>query len=214
MRGGYSPLLRTFALLACLALLLPAGTTAISEGEAAAAKRKRCVVVVFKRRGKTIRRCRKKPTTQRPATPAPTLTPSLPAVPAPTGAATETSEAPQPPAPPEPNREEVPQPEPERDPWFLTMHARDTGNGDFRLSPNPGTIPAGALYLSLKNEDETEHDLRLRGLSPQRDEQVIFEASSTKVLRRTRLEIEAGRYELLCGLPGHEQMRQTFGVAP
>ena len=175
------------------------------------AKRKRCEIVVFKRRGETIRRCR----LQRPKPP------KLAApVPAPAPAAPPPSAAPQPAGPPAaqpppatPAPPQAPAPPP-RDPWFLTLEAHDVGNGDFRLTPNPGTIPSGTLYLSYKNYDAGEHDLRLRGLSPARAETVVFEASSTKDLRRTKLDLEPGRYEFRCGLPGHEQMKQSFDVVP
>ena len=99
-----------------------------------------------------------------------------------------------------------------RDPWFLTMYARDAGNGDFRLHPAPGAIPAGRLVLSYKNLDETAHDLRLR--APGAPERVLFAASATHDLRRTELDLAAGDYELLCGLAGHERMRQPFVVTP
>ncbi|CAA9487460.1 MAG: hypothetical protein AVDCRST_MAG85-1030 [uncultured Solirubrobacteraceae bacterium] len=145
---------RTFAVLLLVALALPAGTTAISEEEAAAAKRKRCEVVVFKRKGKTIRRCRLIRKVRRPSNTPPALTPSLPAVPAPAGPAPEAGGAPQPTTPEPPHSEPPgtsdPQSEPTRDPWFLTMQARDVGNGDFRLLPQPRDDPGGHALPQLQ----------------------------------------------------------------
>ena len=208
---------RALAAFVVLALL-PLGGSATAEpghrAPAAKKQRKRCEVVVFTRRGKTVRRCRLK------RRPAPAAVPHAPAPAPPPEPAAPPVPAPPPPAPPAPAAgggttpppDEEPPPPPPRDPWFLTLYARDIGNGDFRLLPDPGTIPAGTLMLSYKNDDETAHDLRLRGLAPERAEELIFEASSTKELRRARLELSAGRYELRCGLLGHEDMRQELAV--
>ena len=198
------------AIVAAALVPVPAGS---ADAAATRAKPRTCEVVVFKRRGKTIRRCRLKrvaPPAPRPA-PAPPPPPSAPV------------DEPAPPAPPARPQAPPPQPAPqapppqkpaERDPWFLTLHARDVGNGDFRLTPTIGSLPAGTLHLSYKNDDASEHDLRLRGISPAIPERLIFPASSTKELREAELRLERGRYEFRCGLPGHEEMRHEFDVTP
>jgi hypothetical protein len=98
-------------------------------------------------------------------------------------------------------------PKPPRDPWYLTVHARDVGNGDFRLLPQIGDIPAGTLYLSYLNEDQTAHDLWLGDTE-------LFEPYVGDELRRTKLVLAPGTYELLCRMPGHDQMRRSFRVTP
>jgi hypothetical protein len=192
---------RRLAPFLALALLVPA-----APGDAAKRpKPKRCEVVVFQRHGRTVRRCR----LQRKATPAPKVTPlpslAAPATPPP---AVVPPAAPAPPAPAPVAAGPIvdePRAEPQRDPWFLTVHARDVGNGDFRLLPAIGDIPAGTLYLSYLNEDRTPHDLWLSGTQ-------LFEPYVGDELRRTKLELRPGTYELLCRMPGHDQMRRTFSV--
>jgi hypothetical protein len=189
----------------------PAPRAGAPAAPRAAKPRKRCEVVVFKRRGKRIRRCRLKRPEPAPPRPAPAPHPS-PAVGGPPLPAAMPGPAPAPPATPAPEARPPAQRPAERDPWFLTLHARDVGNGDFRLTPAIGSIPAGTLYLSYKNDDASEHDLRLRGLAPERPEQLIFPSSSTEDLRETELQLAPGRYEFRCGLLGHEEMRQSFVV--
>jgi hypothetical protein len=143
----------------------------------------------------------------------PKVTP-LPSVPAPPHAAPKPP-GPKPPATTSPGpttpTSTTPEQPPPRDPWFLTVHARDVGNGDFRLLPAIGDIPAGTLFLSYLNEDETAHDLWLRAGTKLTE---LFEPYVGDELRRTKLEMTPGTYELLCRMEGHDQMRRTFRVTP
>ena len=203
---------RSLAATIVAAILLPLPSSDVIEA-APQAKRKRCEIVVFKRKGKTIRRCRLK----RVAPPAPSAALAPPPSPVAVGLPQPGAPAPgpqQPPPAPQPKADAPAEQPPARDPWFLTLHARDVGNGDFRLTPAIGSIPAGTLYLGYKNDDASEHDLRLRGIDPARAEHLVFPASSTEELRETELRLEPGRYEFRCGLPGHEEMRQQFDVTP
>ncbi|HWJ43291.1 MAG TPA: hypothetical protein VNR67_07645 [Solirubrobacterales bacterium] len=113
---------------------------------------------------------------------APPATPAVVAAPAPV--------APTPPA-------AGPDPEPEAN--RLAVKA-----GEFYFVLSRPSVRAGAVTIELNNQGEDPHNLNLR---PEGDEGEPLELPETDSEQRSveSFDLPAGRYELWCSLPGHEE---------
>jgi hypothetical protein len=89
---------------------------------------------------------------------------------------------------------------------------------DFRIAVEPGLIPAGDVELVVRNQGPDTHELimvRSSGSQPplRRDGLTVDEEALDEVgavegvdphgVRRVRLHLARGRYELFCNMAGH-----------
>jgi plastocyanin len=161
--------------------LLPASTTQLQPGEAAAAectwkRQVKRVVKRVRRDGKVRRVVRRKvrwicvPLVAAPVIPPP---------------------APAPPAPP------APEPEPEAN--RLAVKAAEY----FYVLSRP-SVRAGEVTIELNNRGEDPHNLNIR---EEGDEGAPFELPETDSLQRSvsTFDLPAGNYRLWCSLPEHEE---------
>ena len=68
----------------------------------------------------------------------------------------------------------------------------------------PGTLPAGELILTLSNQGFEDHNLRFFLIEA---DSVVWETASDVVAGETRvveLELEPGRYTVMCDVAGHD----------
>ena len=92
---------------------------------------------------------------------------------------------------------------------------------DHRFNPETIEVPAGkTVTLRLKNMDETEHDLEVRGFVPSVSsggghgsghvaERAMNVAVHTQARKTASVEFRAdekGSYQVFCSIAGHEQM--------
>ena len=91
---------------------------------------------------------------------------------------------------------------------------------NMRFVPDVIQVPAGQeVTLRLKNLDENEHDLEIKGLTPANQaggghggehessspEAVAVHAQAKKTASIKFMEDTPGTYEVVCTVPGHEQ---------
>jgi len=73
---------------------------------------------------------------------------------------------------------------------------------EYRLNPSRRVVPAGVLVIQVKNIGQDDHDLAVRAANGH-----ILKVTPTLHsgdLGTLRLKLKAGRYWLVCTIPGHE----------